>query len=57
VLRGGDALRLGTWDAALSFLGDQARTTPLTVILGLPGRSKHDGAQTARFLVSVRALT
>lgn len=33
VLLGSDALRFGTWDAALSFLGEQARTAPLTVIL------------------------
>lgn len=33
VLLGSDALRFGTWDAALSFLRDQARTAPLTIIL------------------------
>ncbi|MGH3280043.1 MAG: ATP-binding protein [Trebonia sp.] len=33
VLLGSDALRFASWDAALSFLGEQARTTPLTVIL------------------------
>ncbi|MGD0240712.1 MAG: ATP-binding protein [Streptosporangiaceae bacterium] len=33
VLLGSDALRFGTWDAALSFLGDQARAAPLTIIL------------------------
>jgi AAA+ ATPase superfamily predicted ATPase len=33
VLLGSDALRFGTWDAALSFLGEQARTAPLTIIL------------------------
>ena len=33
VLLGSDALRFGTWDTALSFLGDQARTAPLTIIL------------------------
>jgi AAA+ ATPase superfamily predicted ATPase len=33
VLLGTDALRFGTWDAALTFLGEQARSAPLTVIL------------------------
>jgi uncharacterized protein len=33
VLLGSDALRFSTWDAALSFLRDQARTAPLTIIL------------------------
>jgi AAA+ ATPase superfamily predicted ATPase len=33
VLLGSDALRFGSWDAALTFLGDQARSGPLTVIL------------------------
>jgi uncharacterized protein len=33
VLLGSDALRFATWDTALSFLGEQARTAPLTVIL------------------------
>ncbi len=33
MLLGTDALRFGTWDAALSFLGEQARTAPLTIIL------------------------
>jgi uncharacterized protein len=33
VLLGSDALRFSTWDAALSFLGEQARTAPLTIIL------------------------
>ncbi len=33
VLLGSDALRFGTWDAALSFLGEQARAAPLTIIL------------------------
>ncbi|MHB8296746.1 MAG: ATP-binding protein [Acidimicrobiales bacterium] len=32
-LLGSDALRFDTWDAALKFLGDQARNAPLTVIL------------------------
>ncbi|MBO0802134.1 MAG: ATP-binding protein [Nocardiopsaceae bacterium] len=33
VLLGSDALRFGSWDSALTFLGDQARSGPLTVIL------------------------
>jgi AAA+ ATPase superfamily predicted ATPase len=33
VLLGSNALRFGTWDAALSFLGEQARAAPLTIIL------------------------
>src|ERR1700759_3946478 len=33
VLLGSAALRFTTWDAALSFLGEQARTAPLTIIL------------------------
>lgn len=33
VLLGSDALRFSTWDAALSFLGEQARAAPLTIIL------------------------
>jgi len=33
VLLGSDALRFSTWDAALSFLGEQARTAPMTIIL------------------------
>jgi hypothetical protein len=33
VLLGSDALRFGTRDAALSFLGEQARIEPLTIIL------------------------
>src|SRR6201997_3183003 len=33
VLLGSDALRFRTWDMALSFVGEQARTAPLTVIL------------------------
>src|SRR5579875_2042222 len=32
-LLGTDALRFGTWDAALSFVGEQARREPLTIIL------------------------
>ena len=33
MLLGTDALRFDTWDAALTFLGEQAHTAPLTVIL------------------------
>jgi len=33
VLLGSDALRFSTLDAALSFLGEQARTAPMTIIL------------------------
>jgi uncharacterized protein len=32
-LLGSDALRFGDWDAALAFIGEQARIGPLTVIL------------------------
>ena len=32
-LLGSDALRFGTWDVAFTFLGEQARTAPLTIIL------------------------
>jgi uncharacterized protein len=33
VLLGTDALGFGTWETALSFLGEQARVAPLTIIL------------------------
>lgn len=33
VLLGSDALRFGTWESALTFLGERARSGPLTIIL------------------------